>query len=95
MGPPALLPLRRRRAGDFFALKNPTASAGFEPANLVLEASMHPPDHRSRFLYAFSMALNLSLLPLRPLEPAQHTGTVTMLWAGAGVGSRFRRGGAK
>jgi hypothetical protein len=23
-----------RRAEDFFALKNPTASAGFEPANL-------------------------------------------------------------
>ena len=35
MGPTALLPLRRRRcAEDFFALKNPTASAGFEPANL-------------------------------------------------------------
>jgi len=30
MGPTALLPLRR----IFFALKNPTASAGFEPANL-------------------------------------------------------------
>jgi hypothetical protein len=33
MGPTALLPVRRK---DFFALKNPTASAsaGFEPANL-------------------------------------------------------------
>jgi hypothetical protein len=31
MGQTALLPLR---AEDFFALKNPTASAGFEPANL-------------------------------------------------------------
>ena len=31
MGPMALLPLRTKRAEDFFALKNPT---GFEPANL-------------------------------------------------------------
>jgi hypothetical protein len=34
MGPMALLPLLGRRAENFFALKNPTASAGFEPANL-------------------------------------------------------------
>jgi hypothetical protein len=34
MGQTALVPLRRRLAEDFFALKNPTASAGFEPANL-------------------------------------------------------------
>jgi hypothetical protein len=34
MGQTALLPLRKKRAEDFFALKNPTASAGFEPANL-------------------------------------------------------------
>ena len=34
MGQTALLPLRRRRAEDFFALKNPTASVGFETANL-------------------------------------------------------------
>ena len=27
-------PSEGRRAEDFFALKNPTASAGFEPANL-------------------------------------------------------------
>jgi hypothetical protein len=33
MGPTALLPLRRH-AEAFFDLKNPTASAGFEPANL-------------------------------------------------------------
>jgi len=31
MGPTALLPFRR--AEDFSAPKNPTASAGFEPAN--------------------------------------------------------------
>ena len=34
MGPTALLPSKRRRAEDFFRPKNPTASAGFEPANL-------------------------------------------------------------
>jgi hypothetical protein len=28
-------PSEGRHAEDFFALKNPTASAGFEPANLV------------------------------------------------------------
>jgi hypothetical protein len=34
MGQTALLPSEGSRAEDFFALKNPTASAGFEPANL-------------------------------------------------------------
>jgi hypothetical protein len=34
-----------RRAEDFFAPKNPTASVGFEPVNL---ASTLPLDHRSR-----------------------------------------------
>jgi hypothetical protein len=34
MGPTALSPSEGRRAEDFFALKNPTALAGFEPANL-------------------------------------------------------------
>jgi hypothetical protein len=31
MGPTALLPLRLKDAEHFFALKNPTASAGFFP----------------------------------------------------------------
>ena len=36
MGPTALLPLRMKACwGLFFALKNPTASAGFEPAMLA------------------------------------------------------------
>jgi len=34
MGPTASLPLRRRACWGFFRPKNPTASAGFEPANL-------------------------------------------------------------
>ena len=34
MGPTALFPLRRKACWGFFRPKNPTASAGFEPANL-------------------------------------------------------------
>ena len=34
MGPTALLPFRRKVCWGFFRPKNPTASAGFEPANL-------------------------------------------------------------
>ena len=34
MGQTAYFPSEGRRAEDFFALKNPMASAGFEPANL-------------------------------------------------------------
>ena len=34
MGPTAYFPSEGRPAEDFFALKNPTASAGFQPANL-------------------------------------------------------------
>ena len=52
MRPTALLPLRRK-AWDFFALKNPTASAGFEPANLVTKsqhATSRPPKP-SQILY--------------------------------------------
>jgi len=45
MGPTALLSLRRKACWGFFRTKNPTASAGFEPADL---ASTLPLDHRSR-----------------------------------------------
>jgi hypothetical protein len=34
MGPTVYFPSKGRLAEDIFALKNPTASAGFEPANL-------------------------------------------------------------
>jgi hypothetical protein len=37
-----------RRAEDFFALKSPTASAGFEPANLATKGQHALLDHRSR-----------------------------------------------
>ena len=37
------LPSEGRRAEDFFALKNPTVSAGFEPAKLLLVNYLHYP----------------------------------------------------
>ena len=49
MGPTALCPLRRKACWGFFALKNPTASAGFEPANLgtkVQHATPRPPKRK-------------------------------------------------
>ena len=52
MGPMALLPSEGRRTEDFFALKNPTASAGFEPANLGTKgqpATPRPPKPKTYF----------------------------------------------
>ena len=46
MGPTALLPLWRKACWGFFRPKNPTASAGFEPANLGTKgqhATSRPP----------------------------------------------------
>jgi len=46
MGPTALLPLRRKACWGFFRPKNPTASTGFEPANLATKgqhATPRPP----------------------------------------------------
>ena len=47
-------PSEERCAEDFFALKNPTASAGFEPANWVPKASTLPLDHRTRYCNYYS-----------------------------------------
>jgi hypothetical protein len=49
MGQTVLLPLRRKACWGFFRPKNPTASAGFEPANSGTKASTLPLDHRSRY----------------------------------------------
>ena len=51
------LPLEQRRAEDFFVLKNPTASAGFEPANLGTKdqhATSRPPKPLSPLLIMIS-----------------------------------------
>ena len=53
MGQMALLPSEGRRAADFFALKTPTASIGFEPANLGTKgqyATSRPPKPLNRWL---------------------------------------------
>jgi hypothetical protein len=42
MVPAALLPIRRNACWGFSALKNPTASAGFEPANLGIGQHAYP-----------------------------------------------------
>jgi hypothetical protein len=41
MGPTALLSERRRAEGFSFALKNPTASAGFEPPQTLGSKGQH------------------------------------------------------
>jgi len=58
MGPTALLPLRRKACWGFFRPKNPTASAGCEPANLGTKsqhATSRPPK-----------PLNIPMYPARP-----------------------------
>jgi len=60
MGPTALLPLRRKACWGFFRPKNPTTSAGFEPANLGTKgqhATPRPPKpwyiiHYTNLLYS-------------------------------------------
>ena len=42
-------PSEGRRAEDFFAPKNSTASVGFEPANLGIKPSTLPLDHGSLY----------------------------------------------
>ena len=56
MGPTLYFPSEGRRAEGFFALKNPTASAGFEPANLGTKgqhATPRPPKPRIWYLAKF------------------------------------------
>jgi len=63
MGPTALLPLRRKACWGFFSpLKNPTASAGFEPANLGTKgqhATPRPPKWTNIYLFILNIKVNL------------------------------------
>ena len=63
MGPTALLPLRRKVCwGFFFALKNPTTAAGFEPANLGSKgrhATPRPPKPLRRHTELINLMGNL------------------------------------
>ena len=53
MGPTALLPLRRKACWGFFRPKNPTASAGFEPANLGTKGQHATPRPPKPLNYSF------------------------------------------
>jgi hypothetical protein len=94
MGQTALLPLRRKACWGFFGPKNPTASAGFEPAS-----TLHL-DHRRRSLqtwktiilyrisqYFFSKAQNFSIITISWLRrqliffvPYQHIRLKQVVW---------------
>ena len=53
-------PSEGRRTGDFFALKNPTASVGFEPANLGTKgqhATSRPPKPLINTYFCFSCGM--------------------------------------
>jgi hypothetical protein len=61
MGPMALLPLRRKACWEFFRPKNPTASAGFEPAkfkilHLLLFIHIYPFVYIYLFIYIYFFA---------------------------------------
>jgi len=56
MGPTALLPLRRKACWEFFRSKNPTASAGFEPANLGTKDQHATPIPDSHIVYDNTIA---------------------------------------
>ena len=59
-------PSEGRRAEDFFALKNPTASSGFEPANLGIKgqhATSRPPKlHVCMYVHICTITLLVILL---------------------------------
>ena len=55
MGPTALLPLRRKACWGFFRPKNPTASAGFEPANLGTKGQHATPRQPKRPLITLTI----------------------------------------
>ena len=51
VGPTALLPLRRKACRGFLRPKNPTASAGFEPANLGTKGQHATDGHVYIYMY--------------------------------------------
>jgi len=53
MGPMDLLPLRRKACLGFFRPKNPTALAGFEPANLGTKGQHATPRPLKPLWYLF------------------------------------------
>jgi hypothetical protein len=63
MGPPALLPLRRKGCWGFFSpWKIRRLRPGFNPQTWVLEASTHHLDHRSRYTWCIYSGFEPSTL---------------------------------
>ena len=60
MGPTALLPLRRKACWGFFRPKNPTASGGFEPANLGTKGQHATPRPPKTVLPQYPSPINYS-----------------------------------
>ena len=62
-------PSEGRHAEDFFfALKNPTASAGFEPANLGTKSSTLLLDHRSHYTLCYKSNIGTNLRIIQRME---------------------------
>ena len=59
MGPMVLLTLRRKACWGFFRPKNPTASAGFEPANLGTKDQHATPRPPKQSYYRTSFSLTV------------------------------------
>jgi len=89
MGPTALLPLRRKVCWGFFRPKNPTASAGFEPANLGTKgqhATPRPPKPTHDIFISHRKCSNLAVCHYvaktrmaeiqRPTQRPSHTNEV-------------------
>ena len=61
MRPTALLPLRRKACWGFFRPKNPTASAGFEPANLGTKGQHATPRPPKPLVYYYTL-INIGII---------------------------------
>ena len=82
-------PSEGRRAEDFFALKNPTASAGFEPANLGAKGQ-HPTSRPLTLL----LLLLLLLLLSRTYANCPSVSVCTRIWLISNYAASTTIGGA-
>ena len=85
--PTALLPLRRKACWWFFRPKNPTASAGFEPANLGTKgqhATPRPPKPHclniTKNKLVCTSICNWHYLPASVLNSNEYIGTETRIF---------------
>ena len=73
-------PSEGRRAEDFFALKNPTASAGFEPANLGTKGQ-HAIGVRLLFQVFFSLLKSWKQFSLKKNWPCNEINLLTIFFS--------------